>query len=239
MKNTSLHNLNNKFAYTLAEVLVVLGVVGVISALTLPTLITNYRIKLLKTQFAVADNIIQNAVKKTCYELNCDSLTEYYDGIPTDANVMRRRAAFVNETWVKQFPTATKISRMTYYAKGYNLLGDKLNDMVIPYWSNDYFYQLPNGIVVGPMVVWGRDAMGVFFDVNGPKHGPNRIGYDIFIYNTLTSKGGGYQTLCNPTITHSQNMYGCWAWAHNNINPETKQHNYWDILYKPKNWWYE
>ena len=40
-----------KKAFTLAEVLIVLGVVGIIAAMTLPSLITNYKVKVLKTQF--------------------------------------------------------------------------------------------------------------------------------------------------------------------------------------------
>lgn len=230
---------NSRAGFTLAEVLITLAIIGVVAAVTLPTLIVKYRVNVLKTQFGVADNIIQSAVKRTCLELGCDTLSEYYDGIPTDANVMRSRAAFVNETWLKQFPNANKISRMVYYGKGYNLFGEKLNDMAIPYMAKDYFYQLPNGVVVGPMGIWSREAMGVFFDVNGPKKGPNRIGYDIFTYNTLTTKGGTYVTICDPRVTHSQNLSGCWAWAHNNINPKTGKSNYWDILYKPKSWWYE
>lgn len=231
--------LSHNNAFTLAEVLITLGVIGIIAALTLPTVINKYKVKVLKAQFEVADNIVQQAVKKTCLELGCDSLNEYYDGVSTDANVMRNQAKFVSETWLKQFPNANQISRMVYYGKGYNLFGEKLNDMAIPYNSNDYFYILPNGVLIGPFMSWGRESMGMMFDTNGPHKGPNRIGYDIFVYSSYTSKGGSYTTLCDPRVVHSQSLSGCWAWAHNNINPKTGQSNYWDILYKPRSWWNE
>ena len=40
---TTRHSLKRKFAFTLAEVLITLGVIGVVAVLTLPTLIANYK----------------------------------------------------------------------------------------------------------------------------------------------------------------------------------------------------
>ncbi len=40
-----------KKAFTLAEVLITLGIVGVVAAITMPTLIANHRKKVLKSQF--------------------------------------------------------------------------------------------------------------------------------------------------------------------------------------------
>ena len=40
---TTHHSLKRKFAFTLAEVLITLGVIGVVAVLTLPTLIANYK----------------------------------------------------------------------------------------------------------------------------------------------------------------------------------------------------
>ena len=44
-------NFNKKTAFTLAEMMVTLGLVGAISALTIPTLAYNYRAKVLEEQF--------------------------------------------------------------------------------------------------------------------------------------------------------------------------------------------
>ena len=40
-----------KLAFTLAEVLITLGIIGVVAALTIPSLINNYKAKRLHTQF--------------------------------------------------------------------------------------------------------------------------------------------------------------------------------------------
>ena len=44
---------NNKmyFGFTLAEVLITLGIIGVVAAITIPALINNYRAAKLKSQF--------------------------------------------------------------------------------------------------------------------------------------------------------------------------------------------
>ena len=52
------------FGFTLAEVLITLGIVGIIAAITLPSLITNYKVKLLKTSFKNTDAIISQALLK-------------------------------------------------------------------------------------------------------------------------------------------------------------------------------
>lgn len=39
--------MNKKFAFTLSEVLITMGIIGVISALTVPTLVNNYQRKAL------------------------------------------------------------------------------------------------------------------------------------------------------------------------------------------------
>ena len=42
-----------KKAFTLAEVLVTLGIIGVVSAMTLPTLVKNHQKKVFVTQFTM------------------------------------------------------------------------------------------------------------------------------------------------------------------------------------------
>lgn len=56
------------FAFTLAEVLITLGVIGVVSAMTIPTLISNYRKKQLEVQIKATYSTIQQAIKFADYE---------------------------------------------------------------------------------------------------------------------------------------------------------------------------
>ena len=53
---------SRKAAFTLAEVLITLGIIGVVAAMTLPTLVNNYKEKELVTQVKKTFSNIQNAV---------------------------------------------------------------------------------------------------------------------------------------------------------------------------------
>ena len=47
-----------KKAFTLAEILIVLGIIGVVAAITIPLLVNNYRKKEIATRFEQNYNII-------------------------------------------------------------------------------------------------------------------------------------------------------------------------------------
>lgn len=51
-----------KIAFTLAEVLITLGIIGIIAALTLPTVMSNYRKKEVETKLAKVYSIINQAI---------------------------------------------------------------------------------------------------------------------------------------------------------------------------------
>ena len=54
---------NKRFAFTLAEVLITLGIIGVVAALTIPTLISNYQIKSWDTASKVFENEFKEALR--------------------------------------------------------------------------------------------------------------------------------------------------------------------------------
>ncbi len=51
-------------AFTLAEVLITLGVIGVVAALTMPTLIAHYKDRVYDSQFKKVKSVMANAIKK-------------------------------------------------------------------------------------------------------------------------------------------------------------------------------
>ena len=56
--------LSSTSAFTLAEVLITLGIIGVVATLTLPTLITNYKNKEYATRAKRTYSLINQAVQK-------------------------------------------------------------------------------------------------------------------------------------------------------------------------------
>ena len=64
--DVNIHNYNGvvkmKKAFTLAEVLVTLGIIGVVAAMTMPTLINDQRNKALEAQFNTAHSMISQTL---------------------------------------------------------------------------------------------------------------------------------------------------------------------------------
>lgn len=68
MKDTHMNNIFQKKAFTLAEVLITLGVIGIVAAMTIPTLISNYRKRQIETQLKASISTIQQAIEFAEYE---------------------------------------------------------------------------------------------------------------------------------------------------------------------------
>ena len=60
----SLAHLWERGAFTLAEVLITLGIIGVVAALTIPSLITNYKAHRLRSQFLKSYSVVQQVFKQ-------------------------------------------------------------------------------------------------------------------------------------------------------------------------------
>ena len=245
------HFSRKRTAFTLAEVLITLGIIGIVAAITLPTIINNYRVKVLENQFKKADSIIQQAVQKTANEYGYTSLAELnVAGCATCDNnenyrLLKQQIPEINDIWYKQFKTVKIFSDSEAYWKNIycnSFFGAKLNGTTYSclYSGRPYEYMiLADGMTVSPLFAYlGGSTHPVLieavFDTNGPYKGPNRLGYDIFRYETMN-----YNTMCNPNIVNSENFKGCYYWAHRNVSPLDSSKSYWSVLYKPLSYWKE
>lgn len=66
----------NRVAFTLAEVLITLGIIGVVAAITLPTLIQNYQKQVWVNQLKKVVNSIENNNRKLLADEEVDSLAD-------------------------------------------------------------------------------------------------------------------------------------------------------------------
>ena len=73
----SSHFTRPKAAFTLAEVLITLGIIGVVAAMTLPALVANYKNKILANQTKKTYATLLNAMNKWQYEMGASD----YSGI--------------------------------------------------------------------------------------------------------------------------------------------------------------
>lgn len=236
-----------RLGFTLAEVLITLGIIGVVAAFTLPSLINKYRIKQLRTAFMRSSSIIQNAMNQTATEFGynnfkelnniCGSLPESQTGTCVNSNM--DDFEIINEDFLSRFNKLTemksgnlnslKIYVLNYSGKSSQLYGNIYG--VAPY-NTPYakLYYLSDGAVISSLTFFyhGKyDGVSLTFDTNGPKRAPNRQGYDIFVFTT-----GTWNKLCTKKQDGSTyNGRGCYDYALKDINPDDNTKGYWDSLY--------
>uniref|UniRef100_UPI00402818C9 prepilin-type N-terminal cleavage/methylation domain-containing protein n=1 Tax=Candidatus Scatousia sp. TaxID=3085663 RepID=UPI00402818C9 len=71
--------VRGKSAFTLAEVLITLGIIGIVAAMTMPTLIGKYKKKELANRAKVAYSILSQAIKLSEVE---NGEVKYWDAYP-------------------------------------------------------------------------------------------------------------------------------------------------------------
>lgn len=118
-------------AFTLAEVLVTLGIIGVVAAMTMPTLINNHRRIVFETQFKAAHSIINQAVLSMGND-NID-LNKYYCG-----NNARNDAT--THDFIKNFANYVQVVKSDY--------GETRDLTKLGYKNHILTNQLPVGIIL-------------------------------------------------------------------------------------------
>ena len=206
---------DNKAAFTLAEVLITLGIIGVVAALTIPNLVANYQKKLLINQNKQAYSLIINALNK----IKSDSPSFSYVSSEIFAPSTSQDQALT--LFSKYFKT-TKLRVGTYRIK--KMRPGESHDDANKYDDGEEMpstnLQTANGMIIGllkftyagcirigevyiynPDGTIARDENGnpltepseretcadIFIDVNGKKD-PNQYGKDVFRFSVLREK---------------------------------------------------
>ncbi len=199
-----LNKKNREGGFTLAEVLITLGIIGVVAALTLPSLISNYRERELITRIKRTYSNIYNAIimaQKDNDSIGDNSvLFNYDDGYTTvtenfakyfnGAKVCKSRTKCPNFYYESKFATPMYTASggtRNWYSYGPKII---LNDGAIitiealysgcEYDRIDTYYD-ESGVPTG-IPVKGKACATIYFDVNGAAL-PNRFGQDTFVFS--------------------------------------------------------
>ena len=247
------HFSRKRTAFTLAEVLITLGIIGIVAAMTLPSLITKYKIHELRTRFQKTNSIVNQALK---YTLNDLGLSDYSDmnlfNLPngSQASIYVPVYKEYNEVWEKQFKGAKKLGRqeimnnMNHKNVSTHPLFTKTFWGEPADWGHLYatsgnlaptYYLLPDGSLIGQIDAFGTcyascTIATIFFDTNGPYKGPNRYGYDFFYFDA----GIDGQSIFKCGINEANDRTCFYRYALRDQNPFNTSKTYWDNLYKPK-----
>ena len=159
--------VKSKKAFTLAEVLITLGVIGVIAAMTLPTVIKNYQKKVTVERLKSTYSMLYQAVRMSEVDNGTLDTWEMPDGTTYD----------ISKTFAKKYFTPYLKNTRECMAKDcfsdcYNLDGTGEKDN-----TQYYTLQLANGVLI---TFHPRNSLAEMkIDINGKK-GPNIRGKDKF-----------------------------------------------------------
>lgn len=210
-----------KKAFTLAEVLITLGVIGVVAAMTMPTLINKYQKKITVERLKSTYSILSQAIKLSEIENGPIDMwdTSAASGYNED-NYNKGKTFFE-----KYLAPYIKIVKECKYLSN-ECWGESYTEMrgnVSGHWSassnHSYSVVLTNGVLIGIYMAY-NDLVQIHIDING-KSNPNILGKDGFdmaikkqgIYNDyinvensgiyLVGSGLDKAKLTNPNIIYS------------------------------------
>ena len=167
-----------RFGFTLAEVLITLGIIGVVAAMTIPNLIANNKAKKLRSQYLKSYSTVQQVFK----------LMEA-DDVSTDPNSYNRNEGNMFYKTFKKYLVGATDCYLKTSSPCYNFHSEKYKNLngtaaVWKYYFDDgqivlqdgtlLLFEQPSG--VGALYIW------IFVDLNGVSEPPNRLGYDLFLF---------------------------------------------------------
>jgi prepilin-type N-terminal cleavage/methylation domain-containing protein len=211
-----------KAAFTLAEVLITLGIIGVVTAMTMPSLIQNYQEKATVTKL------------KKCYSL----VSQAYVSILNDEGGSDTLQAGDDLEMMEKFGKYLKYQKTCGRNKGCfpNVTYKSVTGNGYSKWEDDTTDRSRAILTDGTLIMFNKSAMWrgegnylyaqIYVDINGFK-GPNQLGRDFFYFYISPEKivPAGAKALEEKNEDQKftknciqQNGYACAAWVIYNEN---------------------
>lgn len=164
-------------AFTLAEVLITLGIIGIVAAITIPTLVKNYEKKVAVTKLKKVYIILNEAVK----------LSEIENGEVASWDYNTTGDVFF-ETYLAKHVKYLKKEFNTHQYKYLN--GDTAQDFLKS--GNAYAFILADGVnILIQSHYMTPNYKVIAVDING-YHKPNQCGKDVFLFVIGNPHSGQY-----------------------------------------------
>ncbi len=211
---------DDKLGFTLAEVLITLGIIGVVAAMTMPSLIQKHQEKVTVAKLKKVYSVLSQAFLQACNEY----------GTPDSWELAKNGEPAVNAApKIKQFLKVADDCGVND-CENYSIRGGHFRVLRggiygSSYYSNDYKLKLTDGTELSFRENIDGGGIMILADLNG-QQGPNTMGKDIFYFAFLNDgkiiPGGiGYDPkdttvfqACNPKMEG----WNCTAWVIYNEN---------------------
>lgn len=184
----------SKAGFTLAEVLITLGIIGVVAAITIPGLINAYRAQQLRAQFNKSYSVVQQAFKlmeSDDVDTNMRNYTRTNPFYLTFQKYLSQSTicgSYVDNNNVSNTknPAGCYQYKISNIDDGYKYLNS--NSFIADGLFNNGELMLPDGTLIffdDSPESEGWKGVIIYIDINGYKKGPNRLGYDFFAFEVI------------------------------------------------------
>lgn len=172
---TSLHpnSLTLKLAFTLAEILITLAIIGVVAAMTIPNLMMTYQKKQTVTRLKKAYSVVQQAIRLSQDE---NGEVDSWDASLTGSQFFHKYIA----NYVKYQNEYSSVD-LLQKAPRTLLNGGRYTGTTYNYINSSHFTLLDGSIITMNLDSANQKGLWVGIDVNGLSK-PNQIGKDTFLF---------------------------------------------------------
>jgi len=206
------------FAFTLAEVLITLGIIGVVAAVTMPTLIANHKKKVVATRLKQTYSQLSQAIEMA--ELTYGDHSMWPESnitgtvLDTDISDTRYVQIFADKYILPYLKTTSAPEKTALKNKGYkNGIRFNHGGQYVSEHYMYYFAELANGVTLlftntGNGKTKVISAFVIWIDIDGSA-GENKIGHDIFPIHFTSQRGiyvYGLEQSENVLINSCKNM---------------------------------
>ena len=175
-------NVKSKTAFTLAEVLITLTIIGVVAAMTMPTLIGKYRKTVTVNRLKKAYAEVSQAIKLSEAENGMlDSWSFPYDNSEDNTKY------FLDNYFLKYFKVQKVCSKDEFSKCNFSGVIDPRVGEISTNFTPFYYILTASGygLILQPGGLGSSDLysphMHIVIDIDGPNKGQNRLGYDLFL----------------------------------------------------------
>ncbi len=199
MRGYTDNSLNRKYykGFTLAETLITLVVIGIVAALTVPTLIQKHRKAFAETRLKSAYSILANMFKAAEVDYGSFSNWDFGDITAQTADYDDVRDVFINK-YILPYVKVAYDKKETFLDFGYKQLYSAKGTKTMTMTSTQRFLVFDNGLTFWIMLNgsympssdnYVSNWAEITVDIDGPKSGPNAYGKDLFIFLQVFTTG--------------------------------------------------